>query len=637
MLRGIHKASGSFLGKAIMAGVMGVLVISFAIWGIGDIFRGFGLNSVAKVGGTEISIEQFRQFYNDRLQQVGRRLGRAVTLDQARALGLDRQLIGQYIAQVALDEKAHSWRLGLSDADIARLIMNDPNFRGANGQFDRERFSALIRNAGFSEPRYVEEQRRVLLRRQIAQTISGSIKVPSTMLAAVNLFQNEKRNIEYMTLTAAQAGDIAQPTPETLAKYFEARKVTFRAPEYRKVTLLPLTPAELAKPDTVTDAEAKAYYEQHKNSYGTPERRALQQMNFPNGEEAAAAREKIAKGESFADLAKERGLKPTDTDLGVVSKAEVIDPVIADAAFKLKSGEVSEPIKGQFGTVLLMVGKIEPGTQKGYDEVAADVKKTIAENNAKNQLGTLRDKIEDERAAGATLAETAKKLALKSITIDAVDRSGRRPDGTFVADLPKQPDVAAAVFASNVGVDNEALTLPDGGWLWYDVTGITPSRERSLDEVKDQVAARWREDEIAKTLMGKAGDMLGKLKAGSTLAQLAGEAGVKVETANGLQRGKPTEAVPAKALQAVFNAAKGSSGAAEGAKADERIVFTVTNITDAPLDPNAPDTQRLEATLQNSYADDMLGEYLTRLENELGVSFNQTALNQVIGAGTPGQ
>ncbi len=142
MLRGIHKASGSWLGKTIMAGVMGVLVISFAIWGIGDIFRGFGLNSVAKVGSTEISIEQFRQFYNDRLQQLGRQLGRAITPDQARSLGIDRQIIGQFIAETALDEKARSWRLSLSDAEIARLIMNDPNFRGANGQFDRDRFTA---------------------------------------------------------------------------------------------------------------------------------------------------------------------------------------------------------------------------------------------------------------------------------------------------------------------------------------------------------------------------------------------------------------------------------------------------------------------------------------------------------------
>ena len=123
MLRGINKASSSWLGKLIMGGVLSVLVVSFAIWGIGDIFRGFGLSSLAKIGGTEISIEQFRQFYNDRLQQLGRRLGRPITPDQARAVGIDRQLVGQIVAQTTLDETARSWRLGLSDADIARLIM----------------------------------------------------------------------------------------------------------------------------------------------------------------------------------------------------------------------------------------------------------------------------------------------------------------------------------------------------------------------------------------------------------------------------------------------------------------------------------------------------------------------------------
>jgi peptidyl-prolyl cis-trans isomerase D len=637
MLRGIHRASGSWLGKAIMAAVMGVLVISFAIWGIGDIFRGFGLNSVAKVGNTEISIDQFRQFYNDRLQQLSRQLGRAITPDQARSLGIDRQIIGQFIAETALDEKARSWRLSLSNAEIARLIMNDPNFRGANGQFDHERFLLLIRNAGFSEPRYVDEQRRVLLRRQIAQSIGGNLHVPTAMLSALNQYQNEKRNIDFIALGPAQAGDIAQPTPETLAKYFDERKVMFRAPEYRKLTLLSIVPSELAKPDTVSDADAKAYYEAHKNAYGTPEKRELQQMVFPNAEEAAAARDRIAKGLNFADLAKERGLKPSDTDLGMVTKAEIIDPTVAAAAFALKPGDVSQPVKGQFGTVLLMVGKVEPGTQKSYDEIAAQIKQTIAEDRAKSRIGDLRDKIEDERAAGSTLVETAKKLGLKAVTVDAVDRSGRRPDGSLAPDLPKTPDVVAAAFASNVGVDNEALQLRNGGWLWYDVGGITPSHERSLAEVKDKVAARWREDEIAKILQGKAGDMLGKLKTGSTLEQVASEAALKVETAKDLQRGKPTEQAPAKVLQAVFATAKGSSGAAEGANSDERVVFKVTDIVDPKLDLNAPDTQRLATSLQNSYADDIVGEYLARLENEIGVSINQTALTQAIGGGTPSQ
>ena len=207
--------------------------------------------------------------------------------------------------------------------------------------------------------------------------------------------------------------------------------------------------------------------------------------------------------------------------------------------------------------MLLQVGKIEPGTQKTYEEVAPQIKREIAESRAKTEIGELRDKFEDERAAGSTLAETAKKLGLKSRTIDAVDRSGRGPDGKPIADLPKTPDVVAAAFASDVGVDNDPLQLPNGGYLWYDVTGITPSRDRTLDEVKDQVEARWRDDEIAKRLQAKADDMLGKLKAGTTLAQLATEAGLKVETAADLQRGKPGGFAPAKLVEAAFKTPKG--------------------------------------------------------------------------------
>jgi len=144
-----------------------------------------------------------------------------------------------------------------------------------NGQFDRARFEQIIRQAGFSEPRFVAEQRNVMLRRQIAQSVSGELKVPATTIAAINRYQNEKRAIEYLALTPAQAGDVAQPTPEALTKYFDERKVLFRAPEYRKITLLALSPAELAKPGDVPEADAKAAYEQNKASYGKPERREL--------------------------------------------------------------------------------------------------------------------------------------------------------------------------------------------------------------------------------------------------------------------------------------------------------------------------------------------------------------------------
>ncbi|MBI2717110.1 MAG: SurA N-terminal domain-containing protein [Rhizobiales bacterium] len=634
MLRGIHKATSNWFGKAILSVVMGLLVVSFAIWGIGDIFRGFGRNAVAKIGNTEISIEQFRQLYTDRLQQIGRQAGRAITPDQARGLGLDRQLLSQIVAETTLDEHSRKLRLGLSDAEISRRITSDPSFRGANGQFDRARFEQLIRNAGFTEPRFVDQQRRETLRRQIAQSIIGEMKVPTTALSAINQYQNEKRSIEYLALTPAQAGDIPAATPEGLSKYFGERKILFRAPEYRKITLLSLTPADIAKPDAVSDADAKAYYEQHKNSYGTPERRELRQIVFPNAQDAASASERIAKGLSFADLAKERGLKDTDIDVGMVTKSDIIDAAVADAAFALKAGEISAPIKGSFGTVLLQVGKVEPGSQKTYEEVASQIKREQAEVRARSELNNLRDKIEDERAGGSTLAETAKKLGLKSLTIEAIDRSGRAPDGKLVADLPRTPDVISVAFGSDVGVDSEALQLPNNGLLWYDVTGITPSRERTLEEVKDQLATRWRDDEIATRLLAKADDMLGKLKAGGALSQVASEAGLKLESASGLQRGKPAGFVPAKVVDAVFKVAKGAPGSSEGETQTQRFVFRVTEVIAPPLDANSPEAKQLTTSLQNAFADDIIGEYILRIENDYGVNINQQALNQVIGGGT---
>jgi peptidyl-prolyl cis-trans isomerase D len=636
MLRNIHKASSTWLGKAIMAAVMGVLVISFAIWGIADIFRGgFGQNEVASIGGSEISIEQFRQFYNDRLQQLSRQAGRPITPDQARALGLDRQLLGQLIAQVTLDEQARKLHLNLSDAEIAKRITSDPNFKGPNGQFDRNRFEQVIREAGYTEPRFVAEQRNVLLRRQIAQTVGGDIPVPTVAMEAINRFQNERRDIDFVVLGPAQAGDIPAPTGEQLTKFFDERKALFRAPEFRKVNLLPLSPAELAKADQVSDADAKTYFDQHQDQYGTPEKRELHQMVFPDEAKAAAARDEILKGKSFADVAKDRGLKPADVDVGMVTKRQIIDPAAAEAAFSLPVNEISQPVKGRFGTLLLLVTKIEPGSQQSFDDVKGQIKQMIAETRARASINDLRDKVEDERASGATLPETAKKLGLKSITVDAVDRSGRGPDGKPVPIMLGFPqNLLTSVFATDVGVDNEALQLPNGGFLYYDVAGITPSQDRKLDEIKPQVEASWRNEQVAQALKKKSDAILAALKGGATLEKVAADNGVQVQKAIDLQRGKAAPNVPASVVEDVFKTAKDAVGAADGQNDTQRYVFRVMQVTDPALDASAVNVQQVKSLLQNSYSDDLVGEYLARLESEFNVSINQSAVNQVVGGST---
>ena len=634
MLRGIRKASSNWLGKAVMGVVMGLLIISFAVWGIGDIFRGFGRSSLAQIGGTEITIEQFRQFYNERLQQLGRRLGRPLTPDQVRALGIDRQLLSQLITEAVLNERVRRLGLGLPDQEIARRITEDPNFRGPLGQFDRSRFEQVIRGAGYTEQRFVTEQRHVLLRRQIAEALGGEVSVPNTAIDAMSRFEGEERAIEYMVLDPAKAGEVTPPPPEALAQYFEERKNLFRAPEFRKVLTLTVSPTEAARWLTVSDADARAFYQQQKARFETSERRQIQQIVFPNPADARAAADRLKGGITFDALAAERGLKPADFDLGLLSKSDIQDNAVAEAAFALKAGETSEPLEGRFGPVLVHVVRVEPGSQRSFDEVAPQIKREIALQRGRTEMLALHDKIEDELAAGQNLTEIAQKLGLSVNVLEAVDRSGRDPAGAPVAGLPTGIDVVASAFSSDVGVENEPLQLPGGGYVWYEVAGITPSRERTFEEMKDRVEAQWRDEQLAERLQAKANELADRINRGAPFAEVAAAENLKTETASGLKRNKSSEALSAGLIESVFRIGKGTTSTGPGQNAADRVVFRVTDVSVPKFEPGSAEAKRIEEALARAYSDDLMTQYLTRLQSDIGVTINQSALRQIVGGET---
>lgn len=626
----MRKASSNWLGKTVMSVLFGVLIVSFGVWGIADIFKGFGQSSLAKIGNTEISTEQFRNLFTDKLQQIGRRFGRPLTMEQARQFGLDRQVLQEVIADAALDENARRLGLGQSDADVVRVISNDPNFKGLDGRFDHDRFVQTIRQFGYTEQRYIAEQRRRSLRAQITGTIIAGLEPPKTQLEALVRFQNEQRSAEYLRLTAAQAGTIDAPSPEALATYFEDRKQLFRAPEYRKIAVLALTPDELAKKIDVSDDDAKKVFEQRRERYATPERRQVFQIPFQNPDEAKAASDRIAAGTSFEDIAKERNLTPSDIDLGNITK-NAMDTALGDAAFALAPGSVSPPVKGALVTALLKVTKVEPGTNPTYESLAPQIKREIAVERARAQLQDLHNKIEDERGGGSNIAEAAQKLGLNAVTIEAVDRSGRGPDGQPVTDLPQGIDIVAPAFASNIGVENEPAQF-NGGEVWFDVLGITPSRERPLDEVKAQVEARWRDEQVSTRLRAKSAEIVEKLNKGAKFDAEAAAAGVKVETAALFKRDADPKGVPERLVAAAFRAPKDGNGQVEGAGGSDWLVFKVTDIVVPPVDLASDDVKKLKDNLRQAETEEQIAAYVTRLETEIGVTINQNAFAVATGA-----
>ena len=631
----MREASSSWIGKAIMATVMGILIFAFGIWGIQDIFRGFGRSTVAKVGSTEISQDSFRQLYNDRLQQIGRQFGRPLTPEQARAFGLDRQILQQSIAEAVLDEQARRLGLAQSDAAVIDSISTDPNFAGPNGKFNPQRFAEVIRQFGFTEARYFAEQRRTMLRREIGTAISSGIEPPQVLLDAKNRFDNETRAVDFVHLTEAQAGPIDAPSAEQLASYFDENKLRFRAPEYRKISFVVLNPEAQAKWADVSDDDAKKIFEDNKARFGTPEKRDVQQILFPTADEAKAARGKIEAGTSFEDVAKERGLKESEYDLGLVTRTGIIDPTVADAIFALPEKEVSQPIQGRFGAVLARVTRIEHGVEPNYEAVAGTIKRQMAIDRARNAMSGLQSKMEDERSGGASIAEAAQKIGVPSVTIEAVDRSGRDPAGKPPAGLPQGADLVSAAFASDVGVDNDPVQA-NGGYVWYEVVGITPSHERTLDEVRDQVAARWRSDQVSTKLKARADEMIEQLnKGGKKLAELAPALGAKVETASGFKRGASLQTLGGNAVDGAFHLAKGESDRTTGDQPGEWIVYTLTDIVTPAFDANAGETKKLREDLQRAQGDEQTAAYIAKLESEIGVKINEQAFAVATGQTQP--
>ena len=581
MLQVFRQGIGSWFVK----GFMGLLILSFVIWGIADVFRNFGASTLARVGKTQISAESFRRMFTERLQQLSRRLGRPITPAQAQILGLDRQILGELLSEGALDQKAQSLYLGISDDTLTRRITEDPVFRGPAGIFNHDYFVQLLRSNGYTEPQYVDLQRRLMLRQQMASAFAGETAIPKVLGEAVQRYENEERAIEFVRLGKEQAGSIPAPTPDQLKTYYEEHKAAFRAPEYRKIVLMTLTPEVLAASIEVSDEDVRKAYENQIDRFRTPERREIDQIVFPNIEEANAASARIAAGTSFDKIAEERKLTPKDISLGLIARREILDPTIADAAFSLAPGKISQAIAGRVVVVLLRVKRVEPASEQPFAAVAATLRNDIARERARRGVLDTHDKIEDERAGGATLVEVAKKLNLKTATIDAVDRSGRKPDGTLIDDFPGRVDLLNGAFRpQKPGVETDPVELrSQGGFVWYDIVDIIASHDRSFEEAHGLVEARWRDDEAGKRISALADTIRAKVDSGESFAKAA--PGIAVERREKMKRGKVADGFDASAIARVFATAEGKSGVYAADDGLNRIVYRIVTVTVPPFSP----------------------------------------------------
>jgi peptidyl-prolyl cis-trans isomerase D len=631
MLRGINKIGQSWVGKAVVAVLFGFLILSFAVWGIGDIFRGAVQTDVARVGDVGVSADAYRNAYQSEVQRLARQTRQSISPERARALGIDSQVLSRLITEAALDQKARNLGLEVSNELVVKTITEDPNFQGPSGRFERSRFEEVLFSNSLNEGTYVREQRAVIARLQLAEAITGALPVPLAMREAVHRYGAERRAADYLVLPASIVGDIAAPSEEQLKTFFQERQASFRAPEYRAVNALAVNPEAIAKPEAVSDDEARKRYEEVKASrYGAPERRTVEQIVFPTAEAAETAAKRLAEGATFEAIAAENNIDPKTLELGTFARSEMVDPAVAEAAFALPESGVSKPVQGRFGNVLVRVTKVQPESVKPFEEVAAEIKRAIAVERARGEIDKLHDEIEDMRASAQPLAEVAKQKGLPLVSVPAVDRSGRDKAGNPVQNLPERDALITAAFNSDVGADNEPLRTTSGGYVWHEVAGVEPARDRTLDEVREEAAAQWRAEQVSRQLADRARALVERLDKGEDLKAIAGEFGLEAKSAADLARAAPKDDLPADVVNRIFATPVGKAASAAAGE-DSRVVFKVASATVPPFVTSTSEAARVEEQLRILLSDDLLGQYIAQLQKDLGVSINQQNVRRAIG------
>jgi peptidyl-prolyl cis-trans isomerase D len=237
--------------------------------------------------------------------------------------------------------------------------------------------------------------------------------------------------------------------------------------------------------------------------------------------------------------------------------------------------------------------------------------------------------VEDQRASAKPLQAIASELKLPFTKVEAVDASGRDKSGALLTTITDPATVIPAIFGSEMNIDNEALALRDGGYVWFSVDGMTPSRDRSFDEAREQVKAAWLEDERSRLISQKASELVQKINQGSPISAVAEDVKAPLLTVQGATRASRDKGLPATALAQAFLTPVAQASSSLGDASDQRVILYVQSALVAPA--NDETSKGMNGEFAMALGDDIIAQFVVQTRQTLGVKTFEGAIQAAIG------
>ena len=307
MLDTLRNSTNSWVVRILIA----LLVASFAVWGITDVFSYRQDDTIAQVDGHEVGLLDYRLLAVQELAALSEEEGERVSFEDAREEGLDQDILERLIVRALLGNIARDMGLRIGEEQVAEVILEAPQFRNAFGEFDRRLFQQILRVNGMNEAVYVETQTRAMERQQILAAVRAGAQVPYRLAELLHLYVGEERVSDYLLFGDNSIDEVPLPEIGEARAFYDEDPERFEVAESRSFRILQLEPRQLMDNVEISDAEAEAEYAVRREEFDRPERRRVERLTFSSNEEAEEALRRLDEGADFLQLAAERGFAPT--------------------------------------------------------------------------------------------------------------------------------------------------------------------------------------------------------------------------------------------------------------------------------------------------------------------------------------
>ena len=617
----------------IALGVIGLLALAFAIWGIHDVFKPVQSNDVASGRGLTIGSREFEIAFDNELKGVQAEARRPVTKQEAVAANFQMQVMDRLVTQRVFDRLARKVGVNSSDSMVAARIQANPAFRNqVTGAFDPNTYKTILAQNSITRPMYEADLRTGMTRSQLAQALVAGVRPPSSFGRMIMAFESEKRTATIAAITPTRVPTPPAPTEAELATFYQAQSAAFALPEYRAFTVIRADPAAFETRVEVPEDKIKQLFDYRKGQLTTPERRTF--VVLGGGKDKATAEQaarRLAAGEAPDAIARSLGMQALN--LVKKTKEDAPDPRIGAAVFALQTGETSGPIEGISWSVARL-SEVTPGASPTLDEARPQLRAELAHEEAASLMNDAVEKFEDARSGGADLDAAAQQAGLSVAKTGLIDARGlnerRQPDPSVL----DQPKLLQAVFAASEGDPSDWVSEDDGGSYMIRIDAVKPTGAPPLAQIRDQVATAWRYRKIGEGMAKIVDEVTTAVKGGARFVDVARARGLALMGTGPvtLDRREAQQNLSPQLGGAIFSARAGEvvSGIG-GPRNDLMFVAYLDKIARDDPAANPQGVEQRRQSIAGAIGNDTLATVQNGARQDAHVKINQALVDRLVG------